>query len=168
MPPRKKANKIVNEEVEKKIKSFVNTANEKDCESSDEEYNIYVKSARAELPEFHRTSSERRESSKSETSETTARAPEGVVEPNPVSPSGARAEKVLKSKSKARVKTKITLSDEVPVDPNEKLYKMFDEYKNELNELRNIVKPPKIENIIPPTPTPLIDVRRAMMQLKFG
>ncbi len=155
MPPRKKANNKVNEEVENKIKSFVNTANEKDCESSDEEYNIYVKSARAELPE-------RRAIDK------------GLIEPTP--PSGARAEKVVKSKKAPRIK----IVPVEPIDPadeirrsNEKLYKMFDEYKNELNELRNIVAPhetkhPKIENITPPTPTPVIDVRRAMMQLKFG
>jgi len=152
MPPRKKINKIVNEEVEKKIKSFVNTANEKDCESSDEEYNIYVKSAQ-------------------ELSTPKGESTQVLTEPTPV------PEKVVKSKPRAGGTSKkaprAKILPEKESDPNEKLYKMFDEYKNELNELRNIVvamplkEPQSTPSVILP-PTPVIDVRRAMMQLKFG
>ena len=46
MPPRKsKINKIVNEQAEQKIQSFVNKANSNECDSSSEDdTNIYIKS----------------------------------------------------------------------------------------------------------------------------
>ena len=146
MPPRKKINKIVNEEVEKKIKSFVNTANENDCESSDEDYNIYVKSARnKELIE---------DSSCNEVVVPTTKIVTGTV----VKP---------KISKKAKIVPESDPADEIRRS-NEKLYKMFDEYKNELNELRlEIVggRNTQKTEIIPPS---LVDTRRAMMQLKFG
>jgi len=151
MPPRKKINKIVNEEVEKKIKSFVNTANENDCESSDEDYNIYVKSARnKELIEDNSISE--------------------VVVPTTKIVTGTVVKPKISKKAKIVPERESDPADEIRRS-NEKLYKMFDEYKNELNELRleivggrNIINPQKTE-IIPPS---LVDTRRAMMQLKFG
>jgi len=154
MPPRKKINKIVNEEVEKKIKSFVNTANENDCESSDEDYNIYVKSARnKELIE---------DSSCNEVVVPTTKIVTGTI------PSASRVVKPkISKKAKIVPERESDPADEIRRS-NEKLYKMFDEYKNELNELRlEIVggRNTQKTEIIPPS---LVDTRRAMMQLKFG
>ena len=70
-------------------------------------------------------------------------------------------------------------------DPNERLYKMFDDYKNELSELKSIVR--GNANGVPLNgpagnipfnvpfgtgtavkPTNDLDIRRQMFQLKFG
>ena len=156
MPPRKKINKIVNEEVEKKIKSFVNTANEKDCESSDEDYNIYVKSARNKelIGEDSVNDSSCNE----------------VVVPTTKIVTGTVVKPKISKKAKIVPERESDPTDEIKRS-NEKLYKMFDDYKNELNELRleivggrNIINPQKTEIITPS----LVDTRRAMMQLKFG
>ena len=163
MPPRKKKN---NEELEKvkqeKISSFVNTANERDTESSDEEYNIYVKSARANEPTEVPSEPPAEQISERGTRRDSKPNDKAVKQVKKIAPREAKPKKITR---------------ELLSDPNEKLYKMFDEYKNELNELRNIVAPREakaMEQTKPqPTPaqsTPLgdFDIRREMMKLKFS
>lgn len=177
MPPRKKKN---NEELEKvkqeKISSFVNTANERDNESSDEEYNIYVKSARANEPTEIPSEPPADEISERGTLRDSKPNAKAVKQVKKIAPREAKAVEQTKPKKITR---------ELPSDPNEKLYKMFDEYKNELNDLRNIVTSRETKAVEQtraslaggkpqttpiPTPAPLgdIDIRREMMKLKFS
>jgi hypothetical protein len=151
--PRKKKN----EQVVEKIKSFVETANEREAESSEDEYNIYVESAKKA---------------------------NGTTPPLPTPSVGTS----VKPKKQYTKRPKTTPTETVPADPNERLYKMFDDYKSELSELKSIVTgrnngvpqgvpqgvvPQGVvpHGVVPPSNVPQsssIDLRRQMMQLRFN
>ena len=158
MAQRKK--KIANHNIENKISSFVDIANINNDESSEEEYNIYVKSAR-------------QAESKTLDTETIS----GVTEVKPVKPVKPpikkRVPKVLDIKSLPILPDQ---PDQYLTISNDKLFKMFDEYKNELSEMRNIILAQQKKTDIPLANIPLANIpldnsscgiRREMMKLKF-
>ena len=149
MPPRKaKINKIVNEQAEQKIQSFVNKANDNECDSSSEDdTNIYIKSIKNNItPPPHESEQ---------------------------APPPPQAGLIKKSKAKpTRASRVIQPSPEISSPfMDERYLKLFSDYKNELAELKTIItgtnqqqKPqPQI-----PQGVSVVDTRREAMKLKFS
>ena len=110
--------KIINPETQQKIDSFVQKSNIQEMEESDEEdYNIYVKSAR-----------ESNESKRKQDQDTDA---VETIEPVKVKKKYVR---------KASKKDETVLPTTNVVDHNERMYKIFEDYKTEIAELKNIVR----------------------------
>ena len=152
MPPRKsKINKIVNEQAEQKIQSFVNKANDNnECDtSSEDDTNIYIKSIKNNInppppPPPHESPLD------------------GTSHPPPIKKSKP---KTLNRESKPKPNPEI-------VSPfmDERYLKLFSDYKNELAELKTIITG---SNRVEQNPQPQVfqslpQARREAMKLKFS
>ena len=160
MPPRKtKMNKESIEIAEQKIKSFVNIANENESSDSDSDTNIYIKSIKSNItPETSLETSQLHEAKKSK------------KQYNP---------RLKKSNPKV-LEQLPTVGTASGVDAfDERYMKLFNDYKNELTDLKNTITNLNISNTkpLPPIVSPPnynhaprsgIDDRRSMMQLKFS
>ena len=153
MPPRKsKINKIVNEQAEQKIQSFVNKANDNECDtSSEDDTNIYIKSIKNNInpppPPPH-------ESPLDGTSREQAPPP------------------IKKSKRKTLIRESKPKPNPEIVSPfmDERYLKLFSDYKNELAELKTIITG---SNRVEQNPQPQVfqslpQARREAMKLKFS
>ena len=147
MPPRKsKINKIVNEQAEQKIQSFVNKANDNECDtSSEDDTNIYIKSIKNNITE-------------------------SVGEQAPPPP---QAGLIKKSKAKpTRASRVIQPSPEPSPFMDERYLKLFSDYKNELAELKTIITGTNQQQTQPPVfqsqTQGVVDTRREAMKLKFS
>ena len=157
MPPRKtKMNKESIEIAEQKIKSFVNIANENESSDSDSDTNIYIKSIKSNItPETSLETSQLHEAKKSK------------KQYNP-----------RLKKSNPKVLEQLPTASGVDAF-DERYMKLFNDYKNELTDLKNTINNLNISNTkpLPPllstpnythAPRSGIDDRRSMMQLKFS
>ena len=157
MPPRKtKMNKESIEIAEQKIKSFVNIANENESSDSDSDTNIYIKSIKSNI-----------------TPDTSLE----TVVPQSVKKSKKQYSKKSYPKVLEQLPTVGTISGVDAFD--ERYMKLFNDYKNELTDLKNTITNLNISNTkpLPPivstpnynhAPRSGIDDRRSMMQLKFS
>ena len=154
MPPRKsKINKIVNEQAEQKIQSFVNKANSNECDnecdtSSEDDTNIYIKSIKNNItPPPHESEQ---------------------------APPPPQAGLIKKSKAKpTRASRVIQPSPEISSPfMDERYLKLFSDYKNELAELKTIIpgtnQPQKPQPVLQSLPQGVVDTRREAMKLKFS
>ena len=157
MPPRKtKMNKESIEIAEQKIKSFVNIANENESSDSDSDTNIYIKSIKSNItPDTSLETSQLHEAKKSK------------KQYNP-----------RLKKSNPKVLEQLPTASGVDAF-DERYMKLFNDYKNELTDLKNTINNLNISNTkpLPPilstpnynhAPRSGIDDRRSMMQLKFS
>ena len=149
MPPRKaKINKIVNEQAEQKIQSFVNKANDNECDSSSEDdTNIYIKSIKNNITPPHESEQ---------------------------APPPPQAGLIKKSKAKpTRASRVIQPSPEISSPfMDERYLKLFSDYKNELAELKTIItgtnQQQKPQLVLQSLPQGVVDTRREAMKLKFS
>ena len=156
MPPRKtKMNKESIEIAEQKIKSFVNIANENESSDSDSDTNIYIKSIKSNItPETSLETSQLHEAKKSK------------KQYNP---------RLKKSNPKV-LEQLPTVGTASGVDAfDERYMKLFNDYKNELTDLKNTItttlqlKPlPTVVTESVTRPNPSVIDRRSIMQLKFS
>lgn len=140
MPPRKsKINKIVNEQAEQKIQSFVNKANDNECDtSSEDDTNIYIKSIKNNItpPPPYESPLEQ--------------APPPIKKSKP---------KTLKPKPNPEI---------VSPFMDERYLKLFSDYKNELAELKTIITGTQQQNPQPQVFQSLPQARREAMKLRFS